>query len=124
MKNNFDPHLPIYLQMMDEIKKNIFNKTYLPGKKIPSVRELALQYSINPNTIQKSLIELEREGFLRSERAVGRFVTEDQNLINQLRKQHAQSKIKDFIQEMYAFGYDDHDILSALKEELHDQGGS
>lgn len=124
MKNNFDPHLPIYLQMMDEIKKNIFNKTYLPGKKIPSVRELALQYSINPNTIQKSLIELEREGFLRSERAVGRFVTEDQNLINQLRKQHAQSKIKDFIQEMYAFGYDDHDILSTLKEELHDQGGS
>lgn len=124
MKNNFDPHLPIYLQMMDEIKKNIFNKTYLPGKKIPSVRELALQYSINPNTIQKSLIELEREGFLRSERAVGRFVTEDQNLINQLRKQHAQSKIKDFIQEMYAFGYDDHDILSTLTEELHDQGGS
>lgn len=124
MKNNFDPHLPIYLQMMDEIKKNIFNKTYLPGKKIPSVRELALLYSINPNTIQKSLIELEREGFLRSERAVGRFVTEDQNLINQLRKQHAQSKIKDFIQEMYAFGYDDHDILSTLKEELHDQGGS
>lgn len=124
MKNNFDPHLPIYLQMMDEIKKNIFNKTYLPGKKISSVRELTLQYSINPNTIQKSLIELEREGFLRSERAVGRFVTEDQNLINQLRKQHAQSKIKDFIQEMYAFGYDDHDILSTLKEELHDQGGS
>lgn len=124
MKNNFDSHLPIYLQMMDEIKKNIFNKTYLPGKKIPSVRELALQYSINPNTIQKSLIELEREGFLRSERAVGRFVTEDQNLINQLRKQHAQSKIKDFIQEIYAFGYDDHDILSTLKEELHDQGGS
>lgn len=120
MKNNFDPHLPIYLQMMDEIKKNIFNKTYLPGKKIPSVRELALQYSVNPNTIQKSLTELEREGFLRSERAVGRFVTEDQDLISQLRKQHAQSKIKDFIQEMYAFGYDDHDILSILKEELHD----
>lgn len=115
MKNSFDPNLPIYLQVMDEIKKDIFKKRYLPGSKIPSVRELALQYSVNPNTIQKSLMELEREGLLRSERAVGRFVTQDQDLINELRHHHSNEKIEIFIEDMYALGYNDEEMIDALK---------
>ena len=67
-----NPNLPIYLQVMDEIKKEIVTQVYLPQQKIPSVRELALKYNVNPNTIQKALSELEREELLRSERAIGR----------------------------------------------------
>lgn len=55
MKNDFDPNLPIYIQVMEEIKKEIFASEYLPGSKLASVRELALEYGVNPNTIQKAL---------------------------------------------------------------------
>ena len=66
MKNDFDPNLPIYIQVMEEIKKEIFASEYLPGSKLASVRELALEYGVNPNTIQKALSELERTGIIYS----------------------------------------------------------
>lgn len=104
MKYDFDPNLPIYLQVMTAIKKDIFNKTSLPGQKIASVRELALKYSVNPNTIQKALSELEREGFLYSERAVGRYVTHDAELILQKKQELSQTIVDAFIHEMKGVG--------------------
>ena len=73
MKNDFDPNLPIYIQVMEEIKKEIFASEYLPGSKLASVRELALEYGVNPNTIQKALSELERTGivFIEEMRKLG-----------------------------------------------------
>lgn len=118
MKNSFDPNLPIYLQVMDEIKKEVFTHHYVPGGKIASVRELALQYSVNPNTIQKALSELEREGLLHSERAVGRYVTEDLELINRLRNEISKEKVKTFVSEMSGLGYDHNGIIEVVKEEI------
>lgn len=116
MKNSFDPNLPIYIQVMDEIKKDVFLKKYTPGNKISSVRELALEYSVNPNTIQKALSELEREGLLRSERAVGRFVTDDLELIEQFRKNSSKQTVDQFITEMEKLGYTKQEMIQQINE--------
>ena len=78
---------------MEEIKKEIFASEYLPGSKLASVRELALEYGVNPNTIQKALSELERTGIIYSRRALGRFVSEG-NLISELKKDVSLDKVK------------------------------
>lgn len=116
MKNNFDPNIPIYLQVMEEIKKDIFNKKYLPGNKIPSVRELALQYAVNPNTIQKSLSELERDGLLRSERAIGRFVTDEIETVKRVRKEMMEEIIKKFLEEMRKLGFSKEETINKINE--------
>lgn len=75
---------PIYIQIMDLIKKQIVTSLLKPGQLLEPVRDLALTYQVNPNTVQRALTELEREGLLRSERTAGRFVTEDLALIKSL----------------------------------------
>ncbi len=116
MKYEFDPNLPIYLQVMEEMKKSILKKEYLPGHKIPSVRELALEYSINPNTIQKALSELEREGLLTSVRAVGKFVVEDLNVIENLRKEKAHQAVLNYYEQMSELGYDQEGMIQMIKQ--------
>lgn len=116
MKNDFDPNIPIYIQVMEEIKKDIFSGHYLAGAKIPSVRELALAYSVNPNTIQKALSELERTDIIYSKRALGRYVSEDETLINGLKKDVSSTKIKNFVAEMAELGYDREAVITMIKE--------
>lgn len=116
MKNDFDPNLPIYIQVIDEIKKRIFNGDYSPGAKIDSVRDLALEYSVNPNTIQKALSELERNGLLLSKRTSGRYVSDDLMLIERLKKEIIVNKIKVFIDEMSELGYCKDNVIQMIKE--------
>ena len=110
MKNDFDPNLPIYIQVMEEIKKEIFASEYLPG------RELALEYGVNPNTIQKALSELERTGIIYSRRALGRFVSEDSNLISELKKDVSLDKVKVFIEEMRKLGFSKIEVIKMIEE--------
>lgn len=114
MKYDFDPNLPIYLQVMTEIKKEIFTKISMPGQKIASVRDLALKYTVNPNTIQKALSELEREGLLYSERAVGRYVTNDEELILQKKQELLETIVTDFIKQMQDIGCDSIEISNVI----------
>lgn len=116
MKYNFDPNLPIYLQVMVEIKKDIFTNTYLPGQKIASVRELALQYSVNPNTIQKALSELERENLLYSERAIGRYVTKDKECIIQKKQELLENIVNDFLKQMKNIGCKPKEIIDVISK--------
>lgn len=116
MKYDFDPNLPIYIQVMDEIKKRIFNGYYCLGTKIDSVRELALEYGVNPNTVQKALSELERENLLYSKRSTGRFVSNDEELIEKMRSEIIVKKIEMFINEMYELGCYKDDVISLIKE--------
>lgn len=116
MKYDFDPNLPIYIQVMDEIKKKIFNGFYCSGGKIDSVRELALEYGVNPNTIQKALSELEREGLLYSKRSTGRFVSESVEMIEKLKKEMLVKKVKIFVNEMDELGYCQDDVIILIKE--------
>lgn len=116
MKYDFNNNLPIYIQVMDEIKKKIFNGSYLFGTKIDSVRDLALEYGVNPNTVQKALSELEREGLLYSKRSSGRFVSEDIELIENFKKEIIVEKIKIFVKEMEELGYSKEEIIKLIEE--------
>ena len=112
----FNPNLPIYLQVMDEIKKEIVTQVYLPQQKIPSVRELALKYNVNPNTIQKALSELEREELLRSERTIGRFVTDNLEIIEQLRISLSTDAVKEYVTKMEILGFSREEMAKVVEE--------
>lgn len=112
---NFNPAMPIYLQLMAAIKLQIVAGHLKPGEKIPAVRELALQYEVNPNTMQKALSELERENLLYSQRTSGRFVTEDTVLISNLRNELAKTQVDELIRGLKSMGYTDEEIINLIK---------
>lgn len=118
MKYEFDSNIPIYLQLEEEVKKKIIKKIYKPGEKIPSVRELALQYSVNPNTVQKALQNLERTGIIKSERAIGRFVSENTAIIEQMKEQISSQIIDQFIYQMQELNYDHQEIIEMLIKKI------
>ena len=93
MSWTFDNKKPIYLQIMEKIKLQIVSHTLEPNQQLPTVRELASEAGVNPNTIQRALSDLEREGFVYSKRTTGRFVTEDKELIAQSRKQLSEEEL-------------------------------
>lgn len=115
--NDFHANTQIYLQVMDDIKMQIMNGTLKPGDKLPSVRELASTLEVNPNTIQRAFVELEREGFMRTERAVGRFVADNQALIDECRDKQIKKIITLFIEQMQQLGISKEEILQYLKED-------
>lgn len=105
MSWNLDSNLPIYPQIMERITMDIISGTYPPGSRLPSVRELAQEAGVNPNTMQKSLSELERTGLLYSQRTSGRFVTEDLAMIEQTKNTVASEQVKEFLKKMEYIGF-------------------
>ena len=114
----FDDSRPVYLQIMDEVKQRVLTGVYKPGEKLPSVRELALEAAVNPNTMQKALSTLESENFIHSERTSGRFVTDDMTLIDALRKEQAESIADEMLSRLKATGMNDDEILMLIKAKL------
>lgn len=113
---DFSPNLPIYIQLMEQIKAQIIAGTLPPGDRVPPVRELALEYTVNPNTMQKALSELEREGILYSERTAGRFVTRDEVYIRALRREKCSLLISQVMKELTAFGLQKEDIIAMIQD--------
>lgn len=113
-----DDSRPIYLQIMDIIKANIISGFYQPGEKLPSVRDLAMEASVNPNTMQKALLELERTGLVYTVRTSGRFITEDTDKLTEIRGQIAREQILSFISTMEQLGFTKEQILKLLEKEL------
>lgn len=109
---------PIYLQLMERIQQDIIKGVYQPGGKIPSVRELALEAAVNPNTMQKALSELERSGLVYSQRTSGRFITEDKKLLNHMKSELAKTHIHDFFTSMRQLGFCDEEILELVTEAI------
>ena len=105
MSWTFDNKKPIYLQIMEKIKLQIVSHTLEPNQQLPTVRELASEAGVNPNTIQRALSDLEREGFVYSKRTTGRFVTEDKELIAQSRKQLSEEELEHFVSSRTHLGY-------------------
>ena len=116
---NFDSNMPIYLQIMDEIKRWIVTDIYQPSQKIPSVRELAVEFGVNPNTVQRALSELERSGLVASERTAGRFICNDTEMIKELKEDVIRQKTDVFIEEISQYGCDDETIVATVEERLH-----
>ncbi|MDO4793156.1 MAG: GntR family transcriptional regulator [Filifactor alocis] len=117
----FDEKSPIYLQLMEYLKKQIMSGELQGGQKILSVRELAKLAGVNPNTMQKALSELEREKLIYSERTAGRFVTKDIELIEQKRKDLARKYMEEFISSLRGLGYTKEQI-KALMDDLFEGG--
>lgn len=104
MGYSFNNDTPIYLQILDYIKQQIISKKYKPNEKIPSVREFALMFEVNPNTIQKALQELEDIGLIFTESTNGKFVTTDNELISKVSKQTINEEIEKFYKYMEKLG--------------------
>ena len=113
---NFNNDTPIYLQIIDHIKKQIISKKYLPNEKIPSVRELSLKYEVNPNTVQKALTELEDIGLIYTERTNGKFVTNNLKIIEKITNQTIDQIINNFYKLAEDIGFDKEQILNILNK--------
>ena len=111
MDKKLGENMPIYVQIMNSVKEAIAAGELSPAQRIPSVRELAGDFEVNPNTMQRALNELEREGLLVSERTAGRFVTKDAELINQLKKTMAARAADNFRKEMEALGFTHEEMI-------------
>lgn len=105
MSWNFSDDRPIYIQLMEKIQLKIICGAYKPGEKLPSVRDIASEASVNPNTMQKALTELEKTGLVFSRRTSGRFITEDSNMINDMKNNLAKEQINTFLKNMEKIGY-------------------
>lgn len=109
---------PIYLQLMEKIQQDIISGIFKPGDKLPSVRDLAMEASVNPNTMQKALSELERSGLVYSQRTSGRFITKDESLIRQLKSQLAAEHIRDFFEKMKQLGFPYKETLTLIEQTM------
>ena len=120
MSIEFNNNLPIYLQIMNYIKKEIVVGHLKAGDKIPAVRELALELQINPNTIQRTFQELEREQIVETKRGLGRYVTSEESKIMEIKKEMAGDLISHFIHGMQELGFADADIISIVSDAVRD----
>lgn len=114
MSWTLDNDRPIYLQLMERIQRDIIAGVYQLGDKLPSVRDLALEAAVNPNTMQKALSELERSGLVYSQRTSGRFITEDTEMLTQMKKELATEHIQEFFQKMEQLGFSRAELLTLV----------
>jgi DNA-binding transcriptional regulator YhcF (GntR family) len=110
----FGGDAPIYAQLVAQIKLGIVSGEFPSGERLPSVRDLAVEAGVNPNTMQRALTELEREGLVFSQRTTGRFVTEDRNMIEEAKHALADTQIKIFLEAMNRLGYKKQEILALV----------
>ena len=120
MKWDFKSGEPIYQQIMRVLRTQIASGEYPPGCRFPAVRELALEAGVNPNTMQRALAELEREGLLETVRTTGKFVTEDQELISRTRSDLAADSIRALIGSLKNLGLTEDQILAEVEHSLKD----
>ncbi len=115
MSWKFDEKSPIYSQIAQQIKMQIVSQEIKSGDQLPTVREFAETAGVNPNTMQRAFTELEREGMVYSQRTAGRYVTDNQELIAQKRKELAKSELASFVTNMNKMGFQTEDIVPALE---------
>lgn len=112
----FDNERPIYVQLVEKLRIEIVSGKIKSGERIPSVRELALTARVNPNTMQKALAELENEGLVYTERTNGKFVTDNKELIEKIKKELAKEKVNNYINDMKNIGITYEEAIQYLQE--------
>lgn len=118
MSWNLDSDRPIFIQIVEHLQYDIVSGVYQPGQKLPSVRELASAAAVNPNTMQRALSELERDGYMHSERTSGRFITEDTGMIDELKRQLATAQIEEFLEAMKKLGLSNEEIQALVEKSM------
>lgn len=112
-----DSDRPIYTQILEVIQYQIVAGRYQPGERLPSVRDLASEAGVNPNTMQRAFVELERNGLVMAQRTSGRVVTENMEMISEVRNKLAREQIREFIDKMKKLGFEKKEILSLLEQD-------
>ena len=120
MSWKFDNERPIYSQLLEILQMQIVSGQYGPGDKLPSVRELAANANVNPNTMQKAFAALEQSGLICTQRTSGRTVTEDTEMIKAVQRDLASSHITQFIQRMKELGFTNEEIKSLLESSIEE----
>jgi len=120
MSWKFDNERPIYSQLLEIIQMQIVSGQYQPGDKLPSVRELAANANVNPNTMQKAFAALEQSGLICTQRTSGRTVTEDIEVIKGVQKDLASSHITQFIQKMKELGFTNDEIKNLVESTIEE----
>ncbi|MEF9918167.1 MAG: GntR family transcriptional regulator [Eubacterium sp.] len=116
MKWIINSERPIYKQLIEQIELKIVSGLFSPGDKLPSVRELATEASVNPNTMQKALSELERTGLVFAQRTSGRFITEDSKMIQEAKENLAVKEIEMFFEKMQHLGFQKDEIMALMEK--------
>ena len=118
---SLDSDRPTYAQIVEKLQLQIVSGFYHPGDKLPSVRDLASEASVNPNTMQKAFAELERSGLISTQRTSGRLVTEDVSMIKAVQETIATEQIKAFFEQMRELGYSKEEIIALLKNAIEEE---
>jgi len=119
----YDSGVPIYLQIIHLIRQKIVSGEWAPGSRVPGVRDLAIEFGVNPNTMQKALSELEREGLLYSERTAGRFITENTGIIDAARERLAGQVLAEFIKQMAQMGFTRERTIKLVESAFENHAG-
>ena len=112
---DFTDNAPIYMQIVNGLQREIASGAYAPGTRLPSVRDLAMEAGVNPNTMQRALAELERRGLVNAQRTAGRFVTEDTAALSEMRRSLSETIVADFYRKMRGLGLSDEEIISVVR---------
>jgi len=118
MTNQFQSNMPIYLQLVNNFKHRIVSGDLQAGSKLESVRDLAISFEVNPNTMQRALAELERDGLVFADRTIGRFITDNKELIVKMREDAAKEIIDQFIREMNSLGFTGQEAMDLFKRNI------
>jgi len=116
------PDRPIYTQLVEHIEWMILSGVYPPGTKLPSVRDLAREASVNPNTMQRALAQLEEDRLIITHRTSGRSITEDSEMIQKARIRIAREQVSEFLEKMKKLGFDKKEILSIINNMIEEVG--
>ncbi len=117
---NFRSDQPIYTQLTQRLSEAIAAGVFAPGERLPTVRELAMEAGVNPNTVQRALAELERQGLVFSQRTAGRFVTEEEYRITNARNRLADERVERFLRSMRTLGCDKREVLARIASAKED----
>ena len=115
----YDPVLPIYLQVMNELQQDMVTGRLKPGEKLPSGRDLAVKYEINPNTAQRVYQEMEAAGLVETRRGLGTFVVEDAQKLSALRDNLAETIVNRYLSEMAKLGYTKEEAIEYIRRIEH-----
>lgn len=114
------PDIPIYIQLIEQIELKIFSGEYPPGSKLPSVRDIAQEASVNPNTMQRALVKLEEDGLVITHRTSGRTITEDVEMIKQAKNKLALKQITEFLEKMQLMGFEKSETFALITKMLEE----
>lgn len=118
---DFKQDRPIYTQLLEQIEMRIISGIYPPGSQLLSVRELAAEASVNPNTMQKALAELERMELVYTKRTAGRFITGDMEKIAMCREHMVMTQAAEFCEKMRQFGLTKEQVFEILKKQFAEE---